>query len=94
MLRASCPHLFWAGISGVYALSLFNRKIPDDISWIASEQTFYSGFAVPPQTTISPDYDGMAEAVGAVLNDWLNNIPLRASVTLPYRLIERESVVN
>ena len=83
-----------AGISGVYALSLFNRRIPDDISLIASEQTFYSGFAVPPQTTISPDYDGMAEAVGAVLNDWLNNIPLRDSVTLPYRLIERESVIN
>ena len=81
-----------AGISGVYALSLFNRKIPDDISLIASEQTFYSRFAVPPQTTISPDYSGMAEAVGKVLTDWLDNAPLTPVITLPYRLIERESV--
>ncbi|MBO5306735.1 MAG: LacI family DNA-binding transcriptional regulator [Lentisphaeria bacterium] len=81
-----------AGISGVYALSLFNRKIPEDISLIASEQTFYSRFAVPPQTTISPDYSGMAEAVGKVLTDWLDNAPLTPVITLPYRLIERESV--
>ena len=81
-----------AGISGVYALSLFNRNIPEDISFIASEQTFYSQFAVPPQTTISPDYAGMAVEISRLLTNWLENLPLAPATTLPYRLIERESV--
>lgn len=81
-----------AGIAGMYALALFNRKVPDDISLIASEQTFYSRFAVPPQTTISPDYDGMARAVTGIFNDHLAHKAQNSTVTLPYQLIERESV--
>ena len=34
----------------------------------------------------------MAEAVGKVLTDWLDNAPLTPVITLPYRLIECESV--
>ena len=81
-----------AGILAIYALALFNRRIPEDISLIASEQTFFSQFAVPPQTTISPDYSGIARTVADVLAGWLDNEPLKGSVTLPYRLIVRESV--
>lgn len=81
-----------AGILGLYALSLYNRRIPDDIALIASEQTFFSQYAVPPQTTISPDYTALAEAVATELEGWLENNFLNSSVTLPYRLLERESV--
>lgn len=81
-----------AGILALYALSLFNRRIPEDISLIASEQTFFSQFAVPPQTTITPDYPALARAVADVLTRWLDNEPLVPAVTLPYQLLVRESV--
>lgn len=83
-----------AGIVLPYALSLYNRKIPEDISLIASEQTFYSRFAVPPQTTITQDYPGLADAVCSLIENLLDNrkdVVLRETV-LPYRLIVRESV--
>ena len=82
-----------AGILALYALSLFNRRVPEDISLIASEQTFFSQFAVPPQTTISPDYHAMANAVGDILTAWLDSDSLRRTITLPYRLIIRDSVL-
>ncbi len=81
-----------AGILALYALSLFNRRIPEDISLIASEQTFFSRFAVPPQTTITPDYPALARTVADVLTRWLDNEPLVPAVTLPYQLLVRESV--
>ncbi len=81
-----------AGIISLYALALFNRHIPEDVSLIASEQTFFSQFAVPPQTTITPDYTALAKTVAEVLSKWLDNEPLLPSVTLPCQLLVRESV--
>lgn len=81
-----------AGILAVYALSLFGRSIPDDIALIASELANYSQFAVPPQTSITPDYHGLAKEVGQLFDDWLNNRKVRHDITLPYSLIERETV--
>lgn len=96
MLKRGADSLFCpggnAGTLALYAMSLYNRNIPGDVSLIASEQTFFSQFAVPPQTTISPDYAGLAKAVAVQLEKWLDNESLDRVVTLPYRLIERESV--
>lgn len=96
LLHRKADAIFCPGGSGgilcAYALSMFNRKIPDDISLIASEQTFFSRYGTPPQTTISPDYAALAGAVADVIDAQTtgNKAPLRT--TLPYLLIPRESV--
>ncbi len=81
-----------AGIVSLYALSLFGKRVPEDISLIASEQTFFSCHAVPPQTTVTPDYPAMAAAVVDVIEARLNGTPVPPRTLLPYHLLSRESV--
>ena len=81
-----------AGIAVLYALSLYEKQIPEDISLIASEQTFFSNFAVPPQTTITQEYQLLASAVVSLINRRLAGEEVPRITTLPYRLIKRESV--
>ncbi|MCI5779241.1 MAG: LacI family transcriptional regulator [Lentisphaeria bacterium] len=96
LLRKQVDALFCPGGSGgilcAYALSMFNRRIPDDISLIASEQTFFSRYGTPPQTTLSPDYPALAGAVADVIEARLQGRPAPARTVLPYLLIPRESV--
>ena len=75
-----------------YALSLFSRRIPEDISLIASEQTFFSRYGTPPQTTITPDYKAMASAVADVIEARIAGRKFPARTVLPYLLLRRESV--
>lgn len=81
-----------AGITVLYAMSLYNKQIPEDISLIASEQTFFSGYAVPPQTTITQEYQMLASEVVALINKRVDGGIVPQITTLPYRLIKRESV--
>lgn len=96
LLRRNVDALFCPGGSGgilsAYALSMFNRKIPDDISLIASEQTFFSRYGTPPQTTISPDYTALASAVADVIDARVTGKKTPPRTILPYLLIQRESV--
>ena len=96
MLRKNPDALFCPGGSGgilcAYALSMFNRKIPDDISLIASEQTFFSRYGTPPQTTITPDYPGLASAVADVIEARIEGRRAPRQTVLPYLLIPRDSV--
>lgn len=81
-----------AGMVAAYALSLYNRKVPEDISLIASERTVFSRYAIPPQTTITQDYGALAKAVADALDARLNNLSVPHSTTIPYKLIVRDSV--
>ncbi len=81
-----------AAIVGLYALSLFNKRVPEDISLIASEQTFFSRHAVPPQSTVSPDYQALAAAVAEVIEKRCAGEPVPPKTVLPYNLVSRESV--
>lgn len=81
-----------AGIVSLYAFSLYGKQIPEDISLIASEQTYFSNYAVPPQTTITQEYSLVAEKVVEIIINRLEGKNVSRSVTLPYRLIKRESV--
>ncbi len=81
-----------AGIAVLYALSLYNRHVPEELSLIASEQTFFSHYAVPPQTTVSPDYSAMAAAAADMIDARLDGQSAPIRTILPYRLIARESV--
>ena len=80
------------GILTVYALSLFGSQIPEDISLIASEQTFFSRYGTPPQTTITPDYKAMASSVADVIESRIGGQKFPPRTVLPYLLIQRESV--
>lgn len=96
LLKAGVDALFCpggnAGIMVLYALSLYCKEIPQDVSLIASEQTFFSSYAVPPQTTITQEYQALAQQVVNLLEHRLNGEKIPAITTLPYRLIKRESV--
>ena len=96
MLRRGIDALFCPGGSGgiiaAYALSLFNRRVPEDISLIASEQTFFSRYGVPPQTTISPDYKALAASTADLIEARIGNLDFPRRTILPYILNSRESV--
>lgn len=81
-----------AGIVVLYALSLYGKQVPEDISLIASEQSFFSGYAVPPQTAITQEYSLLAEKVVEVISIRIAGGDVPPVITLPYRLIKRESV--
>lgn len=81
-----------AGIVSLYAFSLYNRRVPEDLALIASEQTAFSSYTVPPLTTISPDYQAMAAATADAIEAHLAGLNPASSTVLPYRLIKRESV--
>ena len=81
-----------AGIVVLYALSLYGRQIPEDVSLIASEQTFFSCYAVPPQTTITPEYALLAEQAVKIISDRNAGKKVQQIITLPFRINKRESV--
>lgn len=75
----------------LYAFSLYGRRVPEDISLIASEQTFFSHYAVPPQTTISPDYAAMAVATADIIEARLDGQKAPVRTVLPYNLIRAKA---
>ncbi len=96
LLKNDIDALFCPGGKGgflaIYALSLYNRRIPEDISLIASERTTISRYSLPPQTTITPDYNMLAQEVMKVLKSLLDCKPVPPVTQLPFKLIERDSV--
>ncbi len=80
-----------AGIVTAYALSLFNRQIPNDISLIASEQKIFSKYSTPPQTTITQDHIRLAEITADIIDTYPAPIHPPQTV-LPYSLHRRDSV--
>lgn len=82
-----------AGIITAYALSLFNKRVPDDVSLIASEHKLFSRYATPPQTTITQDHTSLAEIAADVIDSHLSEARLPQRSILPYSLIVRDSVV-
>lgn len=81
-----------AGIVAAYALSLFNKRVPDDISLIASENKLFSCYATPPQTTITQDHIQLAEQTADIIDAFPDSPPKRDCAILPYSLILRDSV--
>jgi DNA-binding LacI/PurR family transcriptional regulator len=83
-----------AGIVTAYALSLFNKHVPEDISLIASEHKLFSRYATPPQTTITQDHIGLAEITADIIEVFPEKSRRSQRSMLPYKLITRDSVKN
>lgn len=96
LLRQGVDALFCpggnAGIIASFALSLFNRRIPEDVSLLASENLQFSRLATPPQSTIAQDHLGLANLVADILDAYRDGLVPAAERVLPYRLIARASV--
>ncbi len=81
-----------AGIITTYALSLFNKQVPDEISLIASEHKLFSRYATPPHTTITQDHHELAKIVADIIDAQLDESTPQRDYILPYKLICRDSV--
>lgn len=81
-----------AGIIAAFALALFNRRVPEEISLVASENLQFSRLATPPQTTITQDHLGLAGLVADIFESHLIGVIPAQEHVLPYRLITRDSV--
>jgi len=96
MLKLGIDGLFCpggsAGIIAAYALSLFNKRVPDDVSLVASENKLYSRYATPPQTTITQDHIRLAEIAADIIEAFPDASRVPARTVLPYSLIVRDSV--
>ena len=96
LLRNGVDGLFCCGGSNIggniaYALSLYGKRIPQDISLVSSERAEISRFCIPPQTTISQDYSAIADAVSRALEAGIRGEKIRKETVIPYKLILRDS---
>lgn len=74
-----------------YCLSFYGKRIPEEIRLVSSERQRISRYCIPAQTTISPDYGGLAAAAVKVLRDRIAGESVPAEVVLPYQLLVRDS---
>ncbi len=96
LLRNGIDGLFCCGGSNAggiaaYALSLYGKRIPEDIQLVSSERAQTSRYCIPPQTTISQDYSAVASAVAAALDSGVRGEEVSPETVIPYRLILRDS---
>lgn len=81
------------GAQASYALSLFNKKIPEDISLITFEHSLFSAFMTPPTTTIDQQFNTICQETVDTVKIIFNNkckFPIRKII--PNKLIIRDSV--
>jgi LacI family transcriptional regulator len=96
LLRSGIDGVFCGGggnFGGIaaYCLSLYGKKIPADIRLISSERHRISRYCIPPQTTISQDYDAIAATAIRRLDGMIRGTLPAARTVLPYHLLVRDS---
>jgi LacI family transcriptional regulator len=76
-----------------YALNLYEKSVPEDISLIAWENPSVSEFCIPSQTTVAQNFSLMASTAFDILKNWHNDHrePIKDAL-VDYTLIERHSV--
>ena len=97
LIDENCTAIIAAGESlgaiTAQALRDFRLRVPQDISLIASEDSGLSCCLTPPQTTIRQEMGRISAEAVNLLNRQIAGLPVR-NVTVPYSLIERESVAD
>ena len=75
-----------------YCLSLYGKKIPEEIRLVSSERHRISRYCIPAQTTITQDYQALAVETISLLEKMLcGGKPTSLETVLPYSLIVRDS---
>jgi LacI family transcriptional regulator len=82
------------GIITAYTINLLGRRIPEDISLIASERSVVSRYSIPPQTTITQDYQQVATTAVDIIDASLCKEPIPQNTVIDYQLILRDSVAD
>ncbi|MBC2595855.1 LacI family DNA-binding transcriptional regulator [Ruficoccus amylovorans] len=82
------------GIITAYALNLLGRRVPEDISLIASERAVVSRYCLPPQTTITQNYRQVATMAVDAIDASLKRAAISRYTVIDYQLMTRESVVH
>lgn len=83
-----------AGIITAYSLSLYGKRIPEDISIISSERSMVTRYCVPAQTSISQDYGALVSSTADIIDARLAGREFPKTTVLPYKLIVRDSVAE
>lgn len=83
-------------LGAIRAISEQNLKIPDDISMIAFDDQFYSGYLSTPMTTIGQKKEELGKISIRLLLDEINseNSFGKKGIVVPSELIVRKSVKN
>ncbi len=82
-------------MNGIMLASELSRRavrVPEELSILSMEYPTISPRLIPPQTTLSQDFDGLARAALQLLERLIAREPVAEDVYVPYFLIERESV--
>lgn len=75
-----------------YVLSLFGKKVPEDISLITYEWPHVSEYCIPPQTTLCQNAQEISRKVLGILESCGNGGKVPTNTLIDYKLIPRESV--
>lgn len=81
-------------LGAIRAITDENLKIPDDISTIAFDDQFYSGYLATPMTTIGQEKEDMGKIAIRLLLNKINskNLKDKKGIVIPPKLIVRKSV--
>lgn len=82
-----------SGLRVDFALNLFRKKVPSELSVISFENSG-SRFCTPPHTTLSQDFNRLASEALDLLETVIRNPAQGETRQIPYRLVERESVAD
>lgn len=81
------------GIRLLHYLRLLDKAVPRDAAVITHERSDVNPYAHPPLTSLSQDFDGMAEQMIRLIKDGSYYTRMKGrAVTMAYSLISRESV--
>ncbi|OGV51914.1 MAG: hypothetical protein A2X49_01965 [Lentisphaerae bacterium GWF2_52_8] len=80
------------GLHSAYALDLFGKKVPEDVSLITYERRDISCYCNPPHTTLGQDFPKMCSLALELLELACRNPSQAKNEIVDYKFIERESV--
>ena len=80
------------GLAFAQQLNSLHIRVPEEISILSMEFPGISERLLPPHTTLSQDFRGLAREAVTLLDLLVEHKPVAGDIRVPYLLIERGSV--
>ena len=80
--------------AAAYALTIYGRKIPTDLSLIGYEYTGVSCFCIPQQTTLRQNFEEISCQTLNLLEQLIDEKTPSEDIMVDYQLIERDTVTT